>query len=104
MLHEARWQPVTHARVDQPVVACERYGTGDVVYFALVNLGTEAVDCTLQVNMAAQGLAPGDGISSTYSEVARGAPILVETEGDTGRVRLRLAPDEAHIVKLVRTW
>jgi hypothetical protein len=103
-LHDARWQPVTHARVDQPEVACERYGTGDVVYFALVNLGTAAVDCTMQVDMAALGLAPGDGISSTYSEVARGGSLAVQTAGATGHVRLRLAPDEAHIVKLVRTW
>lgn len=104
MLDTAGWQPVTRARVDSPDVACERYGNGDLVYFALVNLGEHPVDATMTIDMAALGMAPGDGVSSSFSEVARGATIRASTDGDTGKVGLRLDPDRAHIVKLVRTW
>ena len=103
-LNAAGWQPVTHAHVDQKDVACERYGRGDVVYFSLVNLGDDPSDTTLTVDMAALGMAPGDGASSSFSEIARDTTIRASTNGDTGKVRLRLNPNEAHIVKLTRTW
>jgi hypothetical protein len=103
-LHAAGWQPVTHARADSRDIACERYGRGDVVYFALVNLGEAPADATLTVDMAALSMAPGDGASSSFSEVARGATIRATTDGDTGKVRLRLNPNETQILKLTRTW
>ena len=49
-------------------------------------------------------LAPGDGVSSSYSEVAHSAIIRASADGDLGKVRLRLIPDETQIVKLTRTW
>ena len=103
-LNTAGWQPVTNARVDQNEIACERYGHGDVAYFALVNLGENPADTTLTVDMAALGMAPGDGASSSFSEIARGASIRASTDGDIGKVKLRLNPNEAQIIKLVRTW
>jgi hypothetical protein len=104
MLDSAGWQPVTHARVDAQEVACERYGTGDVVYFAVVNLGEAPIDAVITVNMAELGMAPGDGASSSFAEVARGAKIRAATDGNDGKVRVHLIPNEAQIVKLTRTW
>lgn len=104
MLDAAGWQPVTHARVNAQGVACERYGSGDVCYFAVVNLGDKPLDCVLTVDMAALNMAVADGASSTFSEVASKAKITAATEGDLGNVHLRLMPNETQIVKLTRTW
>lgn len=104
MLHVAGWEPVTYAKVDQPDVVCERYGEGDVFYFALVNLGSAPVDCTLTIDMGALNISSEGGEMSYFAEVARKTPLKVETEGDEGRVRLRLNPNETNIVKLSRAW
>lgn len=104
LLHDAGWQPVTHARTNSPEIVSERFGKGDVIYYTLCNFGTQERDAELIIDMGALGLAPADGVSSSIKEVARNARIDARTEGDTGTIRLRLKPDEAHIIKVTRTW
>jgi hypothetical protein len=104
LLHNAGWQPVTHGRVNSPEIIVERFGTGDVVYYTLCNFGGTEADAELVIDLAALGLAPADGISSSIKEIARNAKITAVTEGVSGTVRLRLKPNETHIIKLTRTW
>lgn len=124
-LHDAGWQPVTHARVGQPSevrgqksgvspvtrarldvpgVVCERYGAGNVIYFALVNLDSEPRPCEVAMDLAALGMSPREGEMCHVAEIARGARFTEVTEDETCRVRLTLEPDQAHILKLSRAW
>ena len=104
MLFDAGWQPVTHARVDHPDVACERYGSGDLVYFALVNFATEPSNCQVTIDLAELGMSPEEGEMSHVAEVAHNAQISEVTEGELCRVTVNLEPDKAHILKLSRAW
>lgn len=104
MLHEAGWQPVTHGRTDAPSVVCERYGTGDVFYFPLVNLGRETVEVNLSIDLGALHISPVQGEAFYFTEVARGAKLEPSVVDKTAIIPLRLNPNEAHIVKLSRSW
>jgi hypothetical protein len=104
ILHAAGWEPLTHAKANSPDIVCERYGSGDAVYFTLLNLGGEAVDCLLKVDMEALGLAHSQGATSYFSEIARGIKITGKETGGAGLVNIRLEPNQTHIVKLTRTW
>lgn len=104
MLFDTGWQPVTHAQVSQLDVACERYGSGDVVYFALVNFAAEPSDCQVTIDLAALNMSPEEGEMSHIAEVAHNVQIREVTEGELCEVTLRLEPDKAHILKLSRAW
>jgi len=104
MLFDAGWEPVTHARASDPNVACERYGSGDVVYFGLVNFGNKPVECNVCINLAALGMSPEEGEMSYIREVARGASLIESSEGELCKVKLKLDPDVAHVLKLTRAW
>jgi hypothetical protein len=105
MLHDAGWQPVTYAKVNnQPDVVCERYGTGDVFYFTVGNLSDEEKQCVLAVDMAALGIAKLGGNDSVFSEVSRNGRISPVIDSTTGKVRMTIPPNETWIIKLARTW
>lgn len=104
LLHDAGWQPITYAQANSPDVAVERYGSGDVFYFALINLGSGPVDCQLDVDMKALHLSPRSGVMSAFTEVANQTSIKAMTEGNVGHVRLLLQPNRAQIIKLARMW
>lgn len=103
-LHEAGWQPVTYATTDRPEVAIERYGEGDVVYFAISNFGFAPVEAEVRIDLAALKMSPQSGEMSHIREVAHGLKVSDSTEGNINIVKLKLAPDEAHILKLSRAW
>jgi hypothetical protein len=104
LLHAAGWQPVTHAVASSADVVCERYGSGDTVYFAVENFGTVPTDTEVTIDLGALELSPRDGAMSYFTEIARKAPVKVVTEGDFAHLKLHLVPNEANIVKLSRAW
>ena len=99
-LFDAGWQPVTHARVSGPDVVCERYGADDVVYFALVSFGEEPVTCEVAIDLGALGMSGRRGDTLHIAEIARNAPIAKDVEANTCRVRVKLEPEEAQVLKL----
>lgn len=104
LLHDAGWQPVTHARASAPDLVIERYGHGDVVYFTVLNLGEKPVDARIDLDLAALRMSPKDGEMSHVREIARGLQVVEVTEGETSHVRTKLVPNETQILKLSRAW
>lgn len=104
MLYDAGWQPVTHAVVDDPEIACERYGTGGVSYFTVGNLTEETRECELVIDMEALNISRGSEERSTFSEVSRDGPIRAKIGNKEGQVRMTIPPNDTWIIKLARTW
>ncbi len=104
MLYDAGWQPVTHAVVDDPEIACERYGTGDVFYFTAGNLTEENRECELIVDMEALKISRGSGVTSTFSEVSCDGRIRAKLGNKEGQIRMTIPPNETWIIRLARTW
>lgn len=102
MLFDAGWQPVTHATVNCPDIACERYGAGDVLYFALVNFGKQRRTCRLTIDFEALGMSRQDGQMPRLAELVSGASLSQVPEGNLSKLTLELEPDKARILKLSR--
>jgi hypothetical protein len=96
ILNDAGWQPVTYATVNDPEIACERYGNGDSVYFAVGNFGTTSKVCELNIDLAALGL----DLSSRFSEIYRNGSF---TSATNGRAVFTLGADETFVIKLSRS-
>lgn len=75
MLSRAGWEPVRHATVTAGQVVCERFGSGDTLYYTLYNDLTEAQSCTLRIDAARPGweFRPAE-----ISEAARALPLKRE--------------------------
>ena len=94
-LSRAGWEPVRYAAVNNKAVSCERFGSGDVVYFTLYNDADGKADCTLDVDLKALGFA-GD---AAFTEIARQSSL---TRAQPGSVNLNLEPKRTYVVQVAR--
>jgi hypothetical protein len=95
-LSRAGWEPVRYAAVDDKDICCERFGSGDTVYFTLYNDGTTKRACTLEVELRSLGLAEG---TATFAEIARQAPL---TRPKANSVALELEPKRTYVIELAK--
>lgn len=104
LLQKAGWEQATQVMVSPESIVCKRFGRGDVIYFTLYNTASDPLDCEVRIDLAALKMSPKSGEMCFVREVARKAKISEVTEGDVSVVKLRLEPDQTHILKLQRTW
>lgn len=98
LLADAGWEPVTGAAVEpvsvkEPVLI-ERYGSGRVVYLAVMNDGKSGGVGAVRFDRAELGLPAGD---VTIDEIAQGVPVRVL---GPDRVELPLEPSRTCILRI----
>ncbi len=94
-LSAAGWEPVTRATVDADAVRVERFGPAEgTVYFACLNEGAAAVDCTLTIDLGALGTGVIDTVTELVTDErlpsAAELPLHLEA-GELAVVRVMLA-------------
>ena len=88
----AGWEPVTHARSDDPVVYVERYGPREgLVYLTLLNAGETLKRARVTVDLAALGVNAAIAV-----EVMTGREVRLEGAGFVAE----LQPEEVWVVRI----
>jgi hypothetical protein len=95
-LSRAGWEPARCASVNNQAVSCERFGTGDVVFFTLFNDSNSKATCALDVDLKALGFS-GD---AAFTEIARQSAL---TRSKPGSVTLELQPKRTCIIKITKS-
>jgi hypothetical protein len=98
LLQDAGWEPVTHARVSSTDVSCERFGSSQTVYFALLDFVDQARTCDLAIDLKALGVPAERSQSIDVREIAQGAKIESHVEEARCCVHLRLEPDRTQVI------
>jgi hypothetical protein len=97
LLSHAGWEPVRHARTRGAAVSCERYGSGDTIYYTLYNDSKERQPCELLVDLAALGFSRQE---ITVSEIARQTQLAPKD----GVISLLLQPKKTYIIKIDKSY
>jgi hypothetical protein len=99
MLHEAGWEPATHAKVSGATgISLERFGTGNSVYFTMFNESADKKECQLEIDLAGLGFTEG---TPDYKELARNVEPEVLAEN---KVKLTLEPYKTYIINITKPW
>jgi hypothetical protein len=104
-LARAGWEPVTHARSDDPQVYVERYGPrqaalggpsgSTLAYLALMNDGDKARRARVTVDMEALGMS-----DAKASEVMSGSEVHLERAGGQAVFVADLEPEEVRVIQI----
>ena len=91
-LSRAGWEPVRYARVDHEDVCCERFGSGNPMYYTLYNDSTAKAGCTLEIDLKSLGMT-----AASLDEIARHAPL---SRPKPGTATLELAPQRTYVIQV----
>jgi len=98
-LSSAGWEPITHARSDQPAVYIERFGRD---YLTVLNNSTAASQVTLTVDLSRFWSA--ERLKNTRQlrvmDVVSGAELVTLPASETVRIALSLKPEEARALQI----
>ncbi len=98
-LGKAGWQPIPHAATFDPDVRIERYGESldRGLYFTLLNTSSKKKEATVEVDLAAVGLA---GRQFSAAIVSSTAVIQLDWRGRVVLMTLTLSPGDTEVVRL----
>ena len=98
-LNAAGWEPITHARSDNPQVYVERYGKpGGPLYLTLFNDSAEAQAATVTLEAAALGVVAES--RQVSEELTGGAHELVAGPEGTRLMGVTVAPEDVIVLRL----
>jgi hypothetical protein len=97
-MNEAGWQPVTHARSNDPNIGIERWGGGSETstYFSLMNLGKEKTTTEITIDLNSLGIAAEKRVTNDIT----GQPIIARQDGGTLKLQVQLAPESACALRI----
>lgn len=91
------WEPVTHARAEQPGLLTERFGdmSQNEVLFTVMNTTGEPMQGSLLVDCAALGLSAERAAELTVTDMLGETPAAVTAQGDQLRITMTVAAGAA---------
>jgi hypothetical protein len=94
LLHRAGWEPITYAEVEDEQIIIERYGSGDDIYFTLINISDKEKECNLTIDLKSLGVRSGEFL---VNEIARGKAL---DHRGPNKLRLELEPLKTCIIAI----
>jgi len=100
-LGEAGWQPITCARISDEEVRIERYGDARKghVYFTLLNISDKPKAVSLEVDLAAIGLANRAAFAEILSS---DRPVRLLGKGNVAIIAIELSPGDSEVIRLTQ--
>jgi hypothetical protein len=97
-LNKAGWEPVTYATVDNKDVSCERFGSGNTIYYTLYNDSEDKQTCSLTVDLKSIKFTEGGAV---FDEIARNGKMEQEK---TNTIKIELEPKKTYIIQVTKLW
>jgi len=95
-LNTAGWEPVTHARSDNPDVRIERFGYAvqDTLHFTVRNFGQEDIGASIAIDIEPLLISGGADVTDVYTGE------IIETETSSGKIIVPIEIAEGETVVL----